>query len=141
MEVKSITNGIVIDHLKAGTGLKIMKHLNIDAGGGSVALLMNVPSEKYGRKDIIKLENTESVDVDVLGLIDHKATIIYIKKKKIVDKMNLKLPKKVENVIICKNPRCVTDAENVPHIFHLADDTGNYLCEYCSNIVEASVVI
>ena len=136
MEVKGITNGIVIDHLRAGTGLKALKLLNVEAGCGSVALLMNVASEKYGRKDIIKLENVESVDVDVLGLIDHKATIIYIKNNDVVNKMHLQLPKKVENTIICKNPRCVTEAESVTHIFHLVDESGSYRCEYCDNIVQ-----
>ena len=137
MEVKSIANGIVIDHVRAGFGMKVLEYLNIDTGRDTVALLMNVVSEKYGRKDLIKLENIESVDVDVLGLVDNNATVIYIKNGKVVDKANLAFPAKVTNVIKCKNPRCVTSVEAVPHVFHLADDTGRYRCEYCDNIVKA----
>ena len=136
MEINSISNGIVIDHIRAGFALKVLNHLNIDTGRGSVALLMNVTSTKYGRKDIIKLENFDNVDVEVLGLIDHNATVIYIKNDEIVDKKNLAHPEKVTNVFICKNPRCVTSIESVPHVFHLAeDDLGKYRCEYCDNIV------
>jgi len=135
MEINSIKNGIVIDHLRAGSGLKVLEYLDIDTELGSVALIMNVPSIKHGKKDIIKLENLESVDIDVLGLIDHNATVIHIKNEKIINKTKLSLPKKVTNVILCKNPRCITSSEtSVPHIFRLADDSGKYRCEYCDNI-------
>jgi aspartate carbamoyltransferase regulatory subunit len=137
MEITSISNGIIIDHLRAGSGRKVLDYLNIDKGPGSVALIMNVSSNKYGRKDIIKLENTESVDVNILGLIDHQATVIYIRNEKIVEKKNVSLPEKVTNVIRCKNPRCITSTEIVPHIFHLAYSTGKYRCEYCDNVVKS----
>ena len=135
MEVNSIANGVVIDHVRAGFGLKVLEYLNIDAGLGSVALIMNVASGKHGKKDLIKLENVESVDVEVLGLIDHNATVIYIKNEKIVEKVKLALPKTVTNVIKCRNPRCVTSVEAVPHVFHLSDGSGRYRCEYCDNIM------
>ena len=137
LEIKSITNGIVIDHIRAGFGRKVLEHLNIDTGRGSVALIMNAASVKHGRKDLIKLENVESVDVDVLGLIDHNATVIYIKDEEIIDKVKLSLPKEVTNVILCKNPRCVTSVEAVPHVFHLVEGSGKYRCEYCDNMVMA----
>jgi aspartate carbamoyltransferase regulatory subunit len=136
MEINSIANGIVIDHLRAGSGLKVLEYLNIDTERGSVALIMNVPSKKHGKKDIIKLENLESVDINVLGLIDHNATVIHIKNEKIIEKTNLKLPKKVTNVIKCKNPRCITSIESVPHIFHLSGNSGKYRCEYCDNLAK-----
>jgi len=135
MEVNSITNGVVIDHIQAGSSLKLLEYLNIDTGFGSVALLMNVPSTKHAKKDIVKLENVESVDVDVIGLIDPGATVIYIRNGEIVDKVKLSLPKKVTNVLKCKNPRCITSIEAVPHIFNLFDNTGKYACEYCDNLV------
>ncbi|MCL2225036.1 MAG: aspartate carbamoyltransferase regulatory subunit [Defluviitaleaceae bacterium] len=133
MEINSIENGLVIDHLRAGSGLRVLEYLDIDTERGSVALIMNVSSNKHGKKDIIKLENIESIDINVLGLIDHNATIIHIRNGKIIHKTKLSLPKKVANVIRCKNPRCITSIENVPHIFHLADNTGKYRCEYCDN--------
>ena len=136
MEINSISSGIVIDHIRAGFALKVMEHLNIDTGRGAVALIMNVASQKHGRKDLIKLENIESVDVDVLGLIDHNATVIYIKNGQVSKKVKLSLPASVTNVIKCKNPRCVTSVEPVPHVFHLVDDSGKYRCEFCDNIMD-----
>lgn len=134
MEITSITNGIIIDHIRAGFGLKVLDYLNIDTEQGSVALIMNVRSKKHGKKDIIKLENVENVDVDVLGLIDCNATVIYIRDQKITKKIKLQLPKKVTNVIICKNPRCITSIEAVPHVFLLVNGSGKYRCEYCDNL-------
>lgn len=137
MEVNSIANGVVIDHIRAGFGLKVLEYLNIDTERGSVALIMNVVSNKYGRKDLIKLENVNNVDVDVLGLIDCNATVIYIENDKIVKKIKLSLPEKVTNVFLCKNPRCVTSTEAVAHVFHLMDSSGRYSCEYCDNLLKA----
>lgn len=137
MEINSITNGIVIDHIRAGFGLKVLEYLNLDPELGSVALIMNVASNKHGRKDIIKLENLENVDVDVIGLIDHNATVIYIRDEKIINKTKLALPEKVTNVIRCKNPRCITSIEALPNVFHLTNASGKYRCEYCDNVVKS----
>ena len=137
MQINSITNGIVIDHIRAGTALKVIKHLNIrpEKGGDSVAVIMNVVSEKHGRKDIIKLANVTNVNIDVLGLIDHNATVIYIDKGKVVKKLKLAHPQIVRNVFECKKPRCVVSIEEVDNVFHLVDESGKYRCEYCDNIV------
>jgi len=137
MEIKSIANGLVIDHIRAGFGLKVLDYLNVSTDNGSVALLMNVTSSKYGRKDIIKLENVDNVDIDALGLLDHNATVIYIRDNRITKKVNLSLPDKVTNVIKCKNPRCITSMEAVPHVFNLACKTGKYKCQYCDNLVKS----
>ena len=138
MQINSIANGIVIDHLRAGSGVRALEHLKIDKGHDTVAFIMNAVSKKHGRKDIIKLENIENVDLTALGLIDHTATVNIIKNHKIVDKIKLSLPEKVTDVIICKNPRCVTSLEAVPHVFRLVDDSGKYRCEYCDDIVKAN---
>lgn len=99
---------------------------------------MNAVSEKLGRKDIIKIENNLELDFTVLGFIDPNITIDIIKDEKIYKKIKLKLPDKIENIIECKNPRCVTSVEkNIPHIFNLVDEkTGAYRCEYCDQIYE-----
>ncbi|MBE5784803.1 MAG: aspartate carbamoyltransferase regulatory subunit [Clostridiales bacterium] len=137
MIVNSIERGIVIDHITAGTGNKILDYLKIDTKKNTVAFIMNATSEKHGRKDIIKIENVTDVDLTVLGLLDPNATVNIIENGEIVKKINLELPKKVVNVIKCKNPRCVTSVErNAQHIFHLMnEETREYRCEYCDDIV------
>ena len=138
MEVNSIENGIVIDHIKAGQGLKILSHLGIDTRTDTVALIMNATSKKLGRKDIIKLENLLDVDITALGLLDCGATVSYIENGQLARKVKLALPDRVVNVIRCKNPRCVTSAEpGLEHVFLLLDkESQEYRCEYCDEIVK-----
>ena len=138
MEVNSIENGIVIDHIKAGQGLKILSHLGIDTRTDTVALIMNATSRKLGRKDIIKLENLLDVDITALGLLDCGATVSYIEHGNLARKVKLALPDRVVDVIRCKNPRCVTSAEpGLEHIFLLVDkESQEYRCEYCDDIVK-----
>ena len=136
MIVNSIERGIVIDHITAGTGNRILDYLKIDTKKNTVAFIMNATSKKHGRKDLIKIENVTDVDLTVLGLLDPNATVNIIENGKIVKKINLALPQTVTNVIKCKNPRCVTSVErNAPHIFHLMNaQTREYRCEYCDEI-------
>lgn len=140
MEVNSIERGIVIDHIRAGNGMKILKYLNIDIVNNMIALIMNAESKKHERKDIIKIEGLTDVDLTALGLIDHNATVNIIEKGSITRKIKLSLPNKVTNVIKCKNPRCVTSIEPaIPHIFHLIDEgSEEYSCEYCDEIVKVT---
>jgi aspartate carbamoyltransferase regulatory subunit len=138
MEVNSIERGIVIDHIRAGSAMKVLEYLDIDTATDTVAVIMNATSGKHGKKDIIKIENITDVDSTALGLLDHTATVNVIEDGKIVQKIALTLPEKVVNVIKCKNPRCVTSVEpSISHIFHLVDaDREEYRCEYCDEIVK-----
>ncbi|WP_162361156.1 aspartate carbamoyltransferase regulatory subunit [Aminipila terrae] len=137
MLVNSIEKGIVIDHITAGLGAKILEYLDIDLTTNTVAFIMNACSKKHGKKDIVKIQNVIDVNLDVLGLIEPNATVNVIENGEIVRKIALQMPETVTNVIKCKNPRCVTSVEaNAPHIFHLIDaDNREYRCEYCDEIV------
>ncbi|BDR73604.1 aspartate carbamoyltransferase regulatory subunit [Clostridium tetani] len=137
LTITSIKNGIVIDHIKSGYGIKIFNYLNLKNVEYSVALIMNVFSNKLGKKDIIKIANKEiDIDFTVLGLIDPTITINIIEDERIKEKLNLELPKKVEDVIRCKNPRCITSIEEyIPHVFYLIDkEKVEYKCKYCDEI-------
>lgn len=136
LTINSIKNGIVIDHIQAGEGIKIYNFLNLQNAKFAVALIMNVKSEKCGSKDIIKIENVLDLDYEILGLIDPNITIDIIENGTIKEKIKLKLPEKVENVIKCKNPRCVTSVEKyVDHIHYLVDEEAReYRCHYCDDL-------
>jgi aspartate carbamoyltransferase regulatory subunit len=138
MEVNSIGKGIVIDHIRAGYGMKVLSYLGVDTSRDTVALIMNAPSSKHGRKDIIKIENLTDVDIAALGLFDPGATVNIIEDGSITRKIHLSLPNTVKDVIKCKNPRCVTSVEPaIQHIFHLVDaGRQEYRCEYCDEIVK-----
>lgn len=138
LEITSLKNGLVIDHIEAGAGVKIFKYLNLDKNNERAALIINAESKQYGRKDIIKFEKEDTSDVDytILALMSPRITIDEVKDGKIVNKVKPQLPKKVENILICKNPRCITiDEKYVPHSFILMDrEKGTYRCEYCDTI-------
>jgi aspartate carbamoyltransferase regulatory subunit len=133
MEVTSIQNGIIIDHVPAGQALKVLKYLGIDPAAAQLALIMNTTSSQYGSKDIIKIETDEDIDLDVLGLVARQASVNIVRGGDIVRKMQPKLPEHVVNVITCVNPRCVTTSEpSIDQRFHLADkERGEYRCDYC----------
>ena len=136
MNVDSIKNGIVIDHIKAGKGHKIYNFLGLDSLNCSIALLKNVPSEKMGKKDIIKIDDESIVlDLEVLGYLDPGITVAIIRDGKVTDKHKVKLPETLVNVLKCKNPRCiVTTEQELDHIFELVDaETRTYRCKYCDS--------
>lgn len=133
LNIDSIKEGIVIDHIKAGVGTKIFNYLGLDKADFAVALIMNASSEKLGTKDIIKIENQIDIDFTVLKLIDSNITINIISNGERKEKINLEFPREVENIIQCKNPRCISTVEKyIPHQFYLVDEVnGEYRCKYC----------
>ena len=144
LEITSIKNGLVIDHIEAGMGVKIFNYLHLDKTDYRVALIINAESKNLGKKDIIKIEkdNCEDIDYTVLGLLSPSITINEVKDERVVRKVRPELPEKVENILICNNPRCITvDEKYVPHSFILMDrEKGTYRCEYCDHITKLSEV-
>ena len=91
--IDSIENGIVIDHIQVGNGMKIYNLLKLDAAECTVVLIRNARSERYGRKDVIKIEGDIQLNLDLLGYVDHHVTVCFIKGGEIVEKKKLTLPK------------------------------------------------
>jgi len=139
INIEKIKNGLVIDHIKAGQGIRIFNWLRLDKMPYTVAFVTNANSKKYGKKDIIKIDNTLDINFDILGLIDPNITVTIIENEKIKEKKVLSLTEKVENVLICKNPRCITSTEKyITHVFHLENkQQRTYRCEYCDEIISA----
>ncbi len=140
LEITSIKNGIVLDHIQAGVGVKIFNYLGLDTNDYSVALIINADSKKLCKKDIIKIENCDELNYTVLALLSPTVTICEVREEKIVNKVKPTLPSKVHNIIKCKNPSCITSTEEyVPHSFVLVDEeNGRYRCEYCDEITKLS---
>ena len=135
--IDSIENGIIIDHIQVGNGMKIYDLLNLDALDCPVVLIRNARSTQFGRKDMIKIEGKIDLDLDLLGYVDHHVTVCVIKNGEIVEKQKLTLPKRLTNVIRCKNPRCIcTIEEGTDHVFELTPNK-TYRCIYCENTAKA----
>ncbi len=134
LNVSSLSEGFVLDHIQAGKSMEIYKYLNLDKLDCCVAIIKNASSNKMDKKDIIKIEcPIDVIDLDILGFIDHNITVNIIKNDEIVEKKRLELPKKIKNVIKCKNPRCITSIEHqLDHVFVLTDpENVVYRCQYC----------
>ena len=134
LNVGKIEEGFVLDPIKAGKSLSIYHHLGLDKLDCTVAIIKNARSNLMGKKDILKVEcDINTLDLNILGFIDHNITVNVIKDGKIVEKRRLILPKEIKNVIKCKNPRCITSIEQgLPHIFVLAvPEKEIYRCKYC----------
>ena len=133
MNIDSIQNGIVIDHITAGYGMRLYELLNLDDLDVQVAIIKNAASGKKGKKDIIKIDAAIDVNLDVIGYVDPSATVNIIKDGVTVEKKKLKLPTTLTGVLKCKNPRCITSTEQeLKHIFKLTDRENKvYRCLYC----------
>ena len=133
MIVNPITDGIVLDHIKAGRAMELYQVLNLGALQCPVAIIKNADSKKMGRKDIIKIFEVIDLDLDVLGYIDPGITVSIIKSGELVKRHGLELPERVTNVIRCRNPRCITSVEQeLPQVFKLTNrEKGIYRCIYC----------
>ena len=135
MNIDSIRNGYVLDHIKAGASMEIYRLLGLDKLDCSVAIIKNAKSTKLGRKDIIKIDALIDLDLDVLGYVDPDITVSIIKDGVQVEKKHPQLPKKLVNVMRCKNPRCITTTEpHLPAEFVLSDpEKHTYRCAYCDS--------
>ena len=133
MNIDSIQNGVVLDHIQAGKSMEIYKYLHLDQLDCSVAIIKNARSGHMERKDIIKIDSPVELDLDVLGYIDPNITVNIIRDGKLVEKKHLELPEKLVNVLRCKNPRCITVSETqLDAIFKLSNrDRRIYRCAYC----------
>ncbi|MBQ3892878.1 MAG: aspartate carbamoyltransferase regulatory subunit [Desulfovibrio sp.] len=135
MVIDAISNGIVLDHIRAGLCMELYSILGLDRLECTVAMLKNVPSRKMGRKDIIKIDEIIDIDFDVLGYVDPGITVNIVRDGKLDRKFSVELPERVTNVIRCRNPRCITSTEQeLPHIFKLTDRENRvYRCLYCES--------
>lgn len=133
MNIDSIQNGIVIDHISAGKGMALYELLGLDALDASVAIIKNVYSKKLGKKDIIKVDATIPIDLALIGYVDPHATVNRIVNGRLAEKMTPELPELLTDVIKCKNPRCITRTEQeLKHVFRLTDKEKHiYRCIYC----------
>ena len=133
MNVDSIRDGIVIDHIAAGNGMKLYRLLGLEELDVPVAMITNVVSAKRGRKDIIKIDAAIDVDLDTIGYVDPGATVNIIRNGEIKQKKRIEMPRQLVNVLRCKNPRCITSCEQeLDQIFRLTDKARKeYRCAWC----------
>ena len=133
MNIDGVKTCIVLDHIKAGKSMQIYELLGLDKINNCVAIIQNADSAKYGKKDIIKIDQIIDLDFDVLGYVDSNITVNIVKDGKLERKHHMELPQTLKNVVKCKNPRCITSVEQeIVHTFKLVDKENKvYRCIYC----------
>ena len=133
MNIDAIANGIVIDHITAGQGMRLYELLGLEKLDCSVAIIKNAYSAKMGKKDIIKIDADIPLDFDVIGYVDPGVSVNIIRGGKLVEKRRIEMPLELRNVIFCKNPRCISSVEQeLPQVFKLTDRENKiYRCLYC----------
>ena len=136
MNIDSIQNGIVIDHITAGQAMKLYELLGLGELDCSVALIRNASSVKTGKKDIIKIDADIPIDYDLIGYISSDITVNIVKDRELVKKFKPGPPAELRNVITCRNPRCITTEERgIPQRFRLVDkESRDYRCVYCDTL-------
>ena len=129
----TVRTGVVIDHISAGRAMQLYELLGLEGFTGSVAIIKNVSSSKLGKKDIIKIETEQPLNLDIIGYVDPGATVNLIREGKLIEKKTPDCPAELRDVIRCKNPRCISTVEQeLPHVFRLTDpQTRTYRCIYC----------
>jgi aspartate carbamoyltransferase regulatory subunit len=146
LRVSKIKNGTVIDHITGGHALDVVKILGIaERRAGVVSISMNVPSQRLGKKDIVKVEGRElaASEVDKIALLAPRATINIIKDYKVVEKKRVKLPDTLKGIVKCDNPACISNSsEPVQSKFYVEKEEPLRLkCHYCGHVMEKSDVL
>lgn len=136
MNIDSIKNGYVLDHITAGKAMKIYELLELNKLDCQVAIITNARSNKYGKKDMIKIDRLIDIDLNKIGYIDPRTTICIVKNDKIIEKKVLSKPKELINVVSCKNPRCITSVERGLDQIFILKENDRYRCKYCETILE-----
>lgn len=138
LEITSLNNGIVIDHIKNGIGIKIYNILHLENIEDEVALIMNAKSTSMGKKDILKIENNLHLNLEAIAILDPNATVNYIKNEKVIEKKEIELPDRIKGVISCQNPSCISTSEReVESVFELIDRKEKmYKCSYCDHFYD-----
>ena len=139
MNVDSIRDGIVIDHIAPGNAMKLYDLLGLAELDVPVAMITNVVSAKCGRKDIIKVDADIPVDLDVIGYVDPGATVNIIRNGELKEKKRIEMPETLVNVLRCKNPRCISSCEQeLDQVFRLSDrGRREYRCVWCEAKAES----
>ncbi len=136
MNIDSIRNGVVLDHIKAGKSMEIYYNLKLNELDCSVAIIQNARSMRMGKKDIIKIDTPMEPNLDVLGYLDANITVNIIRDGVLIEKKHPEPPKKLINVVRCRNPRCITVTEEQLDAIFLLNASGAYRCAYCDTAID-----
>ena len=140
MKIPPIKEGISIDHIPKNKAIKVAQLLNV--GGdeiGMVTIGMNLQSNKLGSKDVLKIESRDLTDKEInkIAIIAPNATVSFIKNYEVEDKLKVRIPKKIDGILKCSNPRCITRSQDMKTRFQVISKKPIELkCYYCERLMK-----
>lgn len=133
--VAAIQNGTVIDHIPSSKLFAIVSLLHLeDIRGSSIMVGYNLKSKKFGHKSIIKVSDKFFSDAELnqLSVVAPNVTLCIIRDYEVVEKKRVVLPENIRGIVRCANPKCITNNEPMPTLFHVTDkQEGVIRCHYC----------
>lgn len=146
LRVRKIQDGTVIDHISAGTALEVVKILGLTGKEGStISILINTPSSKLVKKDVVKIEGREldTKEVDKIALISPRATINIIRNYEVVEKQRVSLPPIINGFPRCVNPNCIINSREpaLPSFYVVSKEPVRIRCRYCNVIMELEDIL
>lgn len=136
-----IKNGTAIDHLNPGSAVRVLEVLNIE--GFRISAGMNVESKKMGKKDLVFIDGKKLSEQEIhkIAIVGRGATINIIENSKVTKKEKIAVPPKVEGIIKCINPLCISNKEKILTKFSVKPRPIQAKCFYCETIMNEREII
>ncbi|MFX1276974.1 MAG: aspartate carbamoyltransferase regulatory subunit [Promethearchaeota archaeon] len=139
LKIGRINKGTVIDHIDAGYAITILSLTGLEKSPNLMTIGVNVSSNKYHKKDIIKIENVflNEVQMQKIAILSSNATISLIDNYKVIEKKKVKLPEIIKKLILCVNKTCISNSEKEPidsEFSVLVEKPLKIQCVYCDRI-------
>ena len=133
-QVAAIKNGTVIDHIPAEKTYQVVNLLQLETLDTPVTIGYNYPSNKIGRKGIIKVSDKFFTDEEIsrLSVVAQNVVLNIIHDYGVVEKKTVKTPDELRGIVKCNNPKCITNNEPMNTVFHVVNkEKGILKCHYC----------
>lgn len=133
-QVAAIKNGTVIDHIPAEKTYQVVNLLQLETLDTPVTIGYNYPSNKIGRKGIIKVSDKFFTDEEIsrLSVVAQNVVLNIIHDYEVVEKKTVKTPDELRGIVKCNNPKCITNNEPMNTVFHVVNkEKGILKCHYC----------
>ena len=133
-QVAAFKNGTVIDHIPAEKTYQVVNLLQLETLDTPVTIGYNYPSNKIGRKGIIKVSDKFFTDEEIsrLSVVAQNVVLNIIHDYEVVEKKTVKTPDELRGIVKCNNPKCITNNEPMNTVFHVVNkEKGILKCHYC----------
>lgn len=142
--VEKIRNGTVIDRISAFSSSRVLEILRLSSEPNPnfrIVSLINVPSKKTGKKDVLKIEGKilSPEEVNKIALICPSATVNIIENFKVISKSAVSLPSEISKIASCPNPNCVANSGRVFSRF--TNENSAFRCRFCERVFLAHELI